>query len=279
MKKPITVLVGILAILIVLSVVKNAVIKVSVEKGVEFATGLKLNMRSLNIGIIKTLVGIKSLTILNPKGYPDRTMLDMPEIYVDYNLPSVFKGKIHLEEMRIDLKEFMVVKNEAGELNLDSLKVVKAQKEGKAEEKKKTRGQAPGIRIDSLDLKIGKVVYKDYSKGGEPVVKEINVNINERYKDIDNAYELVSLILVRSLVSARITNLVKIDMRKLQASISDTLSTATKVASEAAAQAEQKLREGAEKSREAVEETTEKAKAAAEEFKEGLKGIFGSEEK
>ncbi|MDB4349548.1 hypothetical protein OAA99_01180, partial [Omnitrophica bacterium] len=130
MKKPVVVIISVIAILLVLSVVKNMVVKAAVEAGVEAVTGLPLKMKSLNVGIVRTLVGIKSLTLFNPKGYPDEVMLTMPEVYVDYNLLPIFKGKVHLQEMRINLKEFAVIKNKKGEVNLDSLKVVSAQKEG-----------------------------------------------------------------------------------------------------------------------------------------------------
>ena len=88
----------------------------------------------------------------------------MPEIYVKYDLPAIMGGTIHLPEVRIALDEFMVVKNEKGELNLNSLKVVQAQKKGSAEkEETKTGARMPKIQIDTLKLKIGKVIYKDYS--------------------------------------------------------------------------------------------------------------------
>jgi len=118
----------------------------------------------------------------------------MPEIYVDYDLPAIFKGKVHLEEMRLNMNEFVVVKNEKGELNLDALKVVQAQKEGKKPEAKaKEGGKIPEIQIDTLKLKVGKVVYKDYSGGGNPTVREFKVNLDE---------ELANLILFEQAYSA-----------------------------------------------------------------------------
>ena len=89
----------------------------------------------------------------------------MPEIYVDYDLPAIVKGKVHLTEVRINLKEFMVVKNEKGELNLDSLNVVQEQQPRKKRAKEpepKEEGKEPDLQIDVLELKIGKVIYKAF---------------------------------------------------------------------------------------------------------------------
>jgi uncharacterized protein Yka (UPF0111/DUF47 family) len=287
MKKLLVIAIGVIAILIVLSFVKDIVIKTSVEKGVEVVTGLRLNIRNLNVGIIRTLVGIKGLKLHNPSGFRDRTMLDMPEIYVDYNLPSIMKGKVHLNEMRINMKEFSVVKNEKGQLNLDSLKVVQAQKEGTRPEEKET--QVPEMQIDDLELKIGKVVYKDYSRGGEPLVKEFNLNINERYQNIKDPYSLVSLIVVKALMNTTIARLADFDLQGLKGTISDTLATAQKVAAETAAKAEETIRQTTEetqkaaqeisrKTQETTEQATESIKKATEDLQKTFKLPFGSGE-
>lgn len=269
MKKLIFIVVGILVIAVVLSFAKNIIVKSSIEKGVEVVTGLRLNMRSLNVDIIKTLVGIRDLKLFNPKGYEDRIMLDMPEIYVNYDLPAIIKGKVHLKEMRINLKEFTVVKNEKGELNLDSLKVVQAQKEGKKPEEKE-KGKAPEMQIDSLELKIGKVIYKDYSKGGTPSIKEFNINLDERYENITNPYSLVSLIVVRALMGTTIASLTDFDLGGLKGTVSDTLASAQQLATEAAAKAQEAVKETTQKAQETLKKTTE-------DLKQKIKLPFGGE--
>lgn len=280
MKKLLFIVIGILIGLIVLSVFKDVIAKVSVEKGVELVTGLRLRIQSFRVGLINTLVGIKNFRLFNPKGFKDKIMLNMPEIYVDYNLPAIFKGKIHLEEMRINMEEFMVVKNENGELNLDSLKVVQAQKEGK---KPSDKAKAPEIQIDTLELRIGKVIYKDYSRGGEPSVKEFNVNLNERYENISNPYALVSLIVVKALMNTTIASLANFDLKGLQGTISDTLATAQKVVAETAEKAKEAVKVTTEKAKEVAKETTQKTqetvKKTTETLKETFKLPFGAEEK
>ncbi len=110
-------------ILIVLFIGKNMIIKTSVTTGVKAVTGLKLKIGSMNVGVFKSLLGINELQLYNPAGFEDKLMVDLPEIYVDYNMGAIMGGKVHLEEVRLHLKEFIVVKNEEGELNLDSLNI------------------------------------------------------------------------------------------------------------------------------------------------------------
>lgn len=266
-----------LACLVVLSFAKNTIVKVSVEKGVNVVTGLKLGIKSMNVGVIKTLVGIKGLTLYNPKGYKDKVMLDMPEIYVQYDLPAILKGDVHLQEMRIDLKEFVVVKNEKGELNLNALNVVKDQK-GEKKAGPATKGDAPSIRIDSLRLKIGKVVYKDYSGGGEPKVQEFNINLDEEYSNIDDPTKLVNLIVVKALMNTTIAKLTNFDLNGLKGTIGDTLKTAQEVLGSAGAVGEQLAGMTGEAGK-TVSEATEAVSNTAKDLIQGITLPFGGEEK
>lgn len=249
--------IAIIAALVIVSFAKDMIIKVSVEKGVSMVTGLRLTTGAFRVGILRTLVDIRDLKIFNPAGFKDRTMLDMPEIYVAYDLGAIFAGTVHLTEARLALKEFVVVKNEKGVLNLDALKVVKAEKDGKAPAAEKAAGKAPAIQIDTLRLKIGKAIYKDYSAGPEPVVKEYVINLDETYRDIRDPYALVSLIVVKSLMNTSIANMAGFDLKGLQGTVSGTLAGAQKGATAAVAKTQAAAETGVKTATEAAKKTTE----------------------
>ncbi len=216
MKKLSIILLVLGVVILAVLLAKDSIIKASVEKGVESATGLKLAIGSLHVGILKPIVDIKNLRLFNPPEFPDRTMIDIPEIYVRYDLPALIRGKMHLQEVRLALKELVVLKNAQGKLNLKTLKSVQAQKEATPASQKTSGKAAPQVKIDSLALSIGKVTYKDYSKGNTPEVQEFNINFNERYSNVDNPYALVNLIIVKALTNTSIASLVNFDLKGLQ---------------------------------------------------------------
>ena len=257
----------------IFSLAKDIIIKTSVEKGVELVTGLKLTIGSLNVGIFKPAVAIKNLALLNPAGFSDRAMLDMPEIYVNYDLLAILGGNIHLPEVGLGLKEFVVVKNAQGALNLDSLRTVQAQKEGK-HPSQKAPGKAPQIKIDTLRLSIGKVIYKDYSKGGTPEVKEFNINLNESYTNVDNPYSLASLIVVKALMHTPIASLTNFDLKGLQDTVGETLASAKRVASEAVATAKEKTKQAADTAAKKAAEVEKKAQETVTQTSNKGKGLF-----
>jgi hypothetical protein len=247
----------VLVILIALFFAKNVVIKTSVTAGVRAMTGLKLSIRSMEFGIFKTLIGINELQLYNPSGFVDEVMIDCPEIYVDYDLGAFMKGRTHLEEVRLNLKEFIVVKNEAGELNLDSLKVINGkEKKGETDGGEEKETKMPYFQIDILELRIDKVVYKDYSKGTPPKVNEYNVNIDERFENITDPKTLSRLVILKALKNTAIARLANFDIGKLQRGISETVKKTTEKVQKATDRAVKDIEE---KARETARETVEKA--------------------
>jgi hypothetical protein len=228
-----TLFLALLILVVVFIAGKNVIVKAAVESGVQFVTGLPLKMSKLDIGIAKTLIDIEGLKISNPKGFEDPIMGDIPRIYVDYNLTDILKGTIHLESIQLHLNEFVVVKNRDGALNINSIKTVQTQKqEGAKPKPAPKKGKEPKIRIDSFQLKIGKVVYKDYSLAGKPVVQTFNLNLNEQFKNIDDIDALTRIILVKVLTGTTIGRLTNFDVSGLSSSVSGALSSSTALASE-----------------------------------------------
>ena len=127
------------------------------------------------------------------------------------------------------------MKNEAGELNLDSLRVVEEAEEAEEPEKNdsgKEKTEMPDIQTDLLELKIGKAIYKDYSKGTPPKEKVYNVKINERYENITNPQSFVRLIIFKALKNTTIAKLTNFDLGKIQSGISGTVKKTAKMAQE-----------------------------------------------
>ncbi len=225
MKKFVYTLLIVIVVVAVLISAKDAILMFVIEKEVKTMTGIQVGMESLRVGFIDATVEIKDLKIYNPPEYPDRIMLDMPEIYVDFDLPDILKGKVHLTQLKLDVAEFMVVRNRAGELNLNTLKVVRKGKDEKA----KGENRLKDIQIDLFQLKIDKVVFKDYSKGLKPDVKVFNIHIDQEFKDITDPDSLVRLIVVRALRNTAIARLTGFDLGALQEQVSGILIPAQNV--------------------------------------------------
>ena len=239
MKKAGIIFGAVVLVFVVLNLTKNMIAKTSIENGVRLATGLDLEIESMDVGFLKTYVGIKGLKLHNPDGYPDPIMVDFPDIYVDYDLGAILKKDIHLEQIRIHLKELTIVKNKNGDVNLNELKSIaegskksSASKEEKAFSEKKTASEIPPVRIDELLLKVDRVVYKDYSRGTLKV-RNIDINLDERYENITDVEKLVNLIVLKTLMSAGLMNIAGLAVDEIRGQVSDLLAGVSDLTGEA----------------------------------------------
>jgi uncharacterized protein involved in outer membrane biogenesis len=214
-----------LIIMALLVIGKNLVAKTVVVKSVKAMTGLQMDIKDMDVGIAKTLIGIKEMTVYNSPGFSDRVMVDMPEIYIDYELGSFLKGKAHLEKMRIHLNKLNVIRNKDKTLNLDTLNIVKDSKQTEQSREPEKKAE---IRIDTLELKIGTVIYKDYSFDSKPRTIGYNVNINETFRNVTDLDQVGKIILTRALMKTDIANLANFALGSLKADISETLQQVVK---------------------------------------------------
>ncbi|MBI3458038.1 MAG: hypothetical protein HY002_19875 [Candidatus Rokubacteria bacterium] len=145
-------------------------------------------------------------------------MASLPELYVDYDFGSLLKGPPHLEEVRIQLEELAVIRNAQGQVNVNSLRSVREQRGDTGTPRKPASAKAPQVRIDRLQVKIGRVIFKDYSQGATPLVKEFNVNLDERFENVTNPQALASAIVTKALARTTISQLANIDVEALRAS-------------------------------------------------------------
>lgn len=243
------VMIGLVILIVVSFFARNMIVKGIVETGVRSMVGLKLNMGKLDINLSKTFIQIKDLKLFNPSGYPDKIMVDLPEIYIDYNLKSILAGKIHLSEIRLNLKKFFVVKNNKGELNLDTIKNLSPKEEGekskKPEEVSKEKKEQD-LQIDLVLLKVGRVVYKDYSQGDEPKIKDYNLNLDERFENIQDPATFVGVIVFKTLAKTTIASLTNFDLKGLGSTVTDSLKSVTDTAGTVATEASQAAKDAAE---------------------------------
>ncbi|MFA5389423.1 MAG: hypothetical protein WC312_06725 [Candidatus Omnitrophota bacterium] len=198
-KNSIKTLIVIIIVIFVLGIVKDQVVKAAVTIVATKITGAPVHIDGFSLGILTRSVKIKGLKMYNPEGFSKGILVDLPKINVSYDLGSLLRKKIHLANVDINLKELGIEKNKDGKLNVDELKVAKDGEKQKGEASE----QMP-MQIDVLKLKIGRIVLKDYSAGGEPTVKVYDLNTDKGYKNITSGQQLAALILAESMKSAGI---------------------------------------------------------------------------
>jgi uncharacterized protein involved in outer membrane biogenesis len=200
MKKLLVAVAIIIIVIFAIGVLKDGIIKSAVTVAATGATGAPVHIDGLSLGILNQHVRISGFKMYNPQGFSRDIFVDLSKIDVTYDLSALFAGKLHLTGAEIELKEMSLEKNKEGKLNVDAL--LKMARQERKEEAAASR-QMP-MRIDTIKLGIGRIIFKDYSAGKEPVVKVYDINIHKSYKDITGARQLAALILTEPMKSAGI---------------------------------------------------------------------------
>ncbi len=197
MKKIIILIIIIFAALFILAAVRDVVIKDFLAAGIKKVTGADVRIGKFSLSFLTQTVKINNFKMYNPQGFPKGILADLPYMKVSLDVAALFKNELHLKELTIDLKELQLIRNKEKELNVDALKPAK--------EKEATTGKkAESMRIDVLNLNIGRIVEKDYSVEGGPSVQVYDLNIRKSYRNITSMEQLIMLILSESMKSAGI---------------------------------------------------------------------------
>lgn len=199
----------IVAVIMAAVIMKDAIIKSMITSSVGKATGLRLTMGSFKADLGKSVVDIKDLKLANPPGFGKTYMIDAPVVYIAYDLPAILKGKTHLKELRLDLKEFVLMRAASGQTNVDTLRSRMAAQSGKRPAPAKS-----GLLIDDLSLKIGRVAYKDL--GMPSASRDLDLSIDERFSGITDIQQVVGIIMMRAVINSGIARLANLDTSDLR---------------------------------------------------------------
>jgi len=202
MKKPAVIIIVIIAILFVVSFVKDLVIKSVVTFSISSVTGAPVKIDGFSLGFLKQSIRIKGFKLYSPKGFGNDALLDITRMELDYDLGSLFKKELHIRRATLDLKEAVIVRNSEGKLSVDSLKVAqKPQKPVKAGEGEKVSNDVMPLSVDHVYLNLGKVVFKDYQQNEQqPFVQAYDINVkNKEYKNIKSVNQFILLVLIEAM--------------------------------------------------------------------------------
>ena len=183
-------LVKILAALVILVAVlffaRNFIARESVEFGAKKMTGFPLEIGSVNVGVFSSQVDVRDLKLMNPPEFQEKMFVDMPELYINYRLHSMLSGAPHINDMLINIKQLVIVKNGKGDSNAMKLKGVVSGGNSKSSAK---------YQVDQLRVHIGTVTLKDYSHP-KPTEHNTPLNIDVTYSNITDSTDISRLVLL-----------------------------------------------------------------------------------
>lgn len=220
MKKGPKTAVAIVVVLVGLFLVFTLCARIFMSFGIRVATGLNVKINRVMLSPFKGAIRLNDITIYNLKEFEEKKMLTVPLLYVDYDLPAILQGKIQFTEMNMNLDSVIVVKNKQGKTNLSTLTAAKKQSTSQSGHKAPKTTATAHFYVKKLHLTLGKVVFKDYSRGSEPTVREFQLGIDKDFYNITDPNQLVALIIMTAMFQTPLANLANLDLGNLDSQFS-----------------------------------------------------------
>ena len=192
-----------LILLSVLGFLKNFFLKQFVVGLGPKVIGARLKIDHMSLSFARQKISIKGMKLYNPPGFPNEVLLDVPEVSVDCNPWGIFRGRWHLSEVTVHMKELVIIRDADKKLNVDALKI--AESKDKASEEKspqppKKKNKMPRFFINELNLNVERVVVKDFSKGDPPLIQVYDVPLkNKVIREVDGFGNLMTVLIVQAM--------------------------------------------------------------------------------
>lgn len=186
----------ILFVLFLAFFLKNQILKTTLTASASKIMGAPVTLRQFSFGIFQQSIVLTDLKVYNPPGFDNQPFLDAPLIKVEYVLTDLLAGKLHFKNITFSLKELVIIKDREGKLNVDALKVAKPKEKSTSA---KAETELP-LKIDILELSIGKIILKDYTAGEPPKIRVHDIGYKKQiYRNITSAQQLAALIISQGL--------------------------------------------------------------------------------
>jgi len=180
---------------------RNLLARIGVEAAVERVTGFPLVIGSVDVALLENRFEVRDTRLLNPADFGERLFVDLPRFSVDYEPTSFFTRTTHLHQITLDVRQLVIVKNRKGESNLARLRGASpasapaASPASNAPVPMQSSVPPRHCRVDILRVKIGQVVYKDFT-GAKPVETVQNLNFSATYRNITETGMINHLVLL-----------------------------------------------------------------------------------
>jgi uncharacterized protein involved in outer membrane biogenesis len=180
-------------LVVILALSKDWLIKTAARRSIASATGMATHIGSLQVGVESPVIDLRDLKLDNPAEFGGAPFVDLPELHVEYDPVALGAGKLRIKLLRLNLAELNLVRNAAGQTNLNVLQT-RLQPSSNTPTGLKYGGFT-FEQIDVLNLTLGKFRYTDLANPANN--REVDLGVqNEIFQNIKSEGDLYGVVMV-----------------------------------------------------------------------------------
>lgn len=198
---------------------RNQLINMEARRLLAEQTGFGLEIGQLKTHLLSSKAELLDVVVRNPPDFPEPTAFVIKRVYVNVDPWALLRRETHLTEMELEIPRVVVVRNPAGDTNLQRLSG-KPPRGGAAPPPSSPAPTPPApapsggpgappaekperpFRIDRMRVKIDAVEYHDYRGGGEPAITKLDLKVDRAHTNITSTSEIGSLVVAGVMESA-----------------------------------------------------------------------------
>jgi hypothetical protein len=181
--------IGCAVLLLALVLLRNVILRSSIEGSIRAGTGMETRIGYFNASLFETVVRMEDLRLYNAAAFGGGPFLDIGEVYVIYDLSSLFSRKLHLKFVRLHMRDLNVVMNKDGQIN-----AALPSKASVADNPRIPKSAFEFAGIDTLRLTMDRVTFHDLRKDKLPLVIDVQIK-DVDYKEVRTVNNLEEILL------------------------------------------------------------------------------------
>ncbi len=200
-------------VLVVISFLSiDVVIRKVAEQRIKAETGMVAEIGKLHLAFLDQSLTVKDFKLINPPEFGGGTLVELPELHVQYDVEAMRSNIVHLRFVKIDMAQLNIVENKEGRRNVDGLvKAPRQKREGPAPSSSTNApARLPSMPyefggIDKMEISLGATRYSSEKYPNRSFDRNLGIK-NEVFKDIKNEQDLETVGIVIAL-KAGVANL------------------------------------------------------------------------
>ena len=184
-------------VLVLALIFHNFTAKWLLTAALRWSLGVPVEVEEAHVDLLATQVLFSGIRLGNPEGFPKGVLADIPKLFIDAEISSLWERRLHLETVEINIRELHILRGVDGRINLLALKVFKFPEE------RASHGAGSGPRFDfyvrQLVLTLGRGTYKDLSRPAS-VEKSVGLRVDHAvYRNIESMGDMMQIIVWETL--------------------------------------------------------------------------------
>jgi uncharacterized protein involved in outer membrane biogenesis len=192
-----------LAVVVVVALLSwDWIVKKVAEHRISKVTGMETRIGKLEVGVASPVIHIENFKLYNPAEFGGAPLVDIPEFHMEYDAAALAGGKLRVKLLRLNLAELNLVRNAAGQTNINVLRGrLEAQKTAASAPTSGSAGADKGGRrfefekIEMLNLTLGKVRFTDLAQATNSHEWVLDVH-NQAFANVKSREDIYGMAMV-----------------------------------------------------------------------------------